>query len=119
MMVGDRFQLRLDNLQTLEHFDIRKISMTDTQTNSIHYVTHMNFTTWPDHGVPASALPLLRYTRYMRRIHTNGPIVVHCSAGIGRTGTLITIDTVIGLIDRDEQVGLWIWFVCLFVCLYV
>ncbi|XP_022099878.1 tyrosine-protein phosphatase non-receptor type 13-like isoform X2 [Acanthaster planci] len=102
IMVAGRYQLRLDSMQTLDHFDIRKISMSDTKTNAIHYVTHLNFTTWTDHGVPSSALPLLRYAKYMRKIHANGPVVVHCSAGIGRTGTLITIDIIMALIDRDE-----------------
>ncbi|XP_038059932.1 tyrosine-protein phosphatase non-receptor type 13-like [Patiria miniata] len=100
--VAGRYQLRLDSMQTIDHFDIRKISMSDMKTNTIHYVTHLNFTTRTDHSVPSLALPLLRYTKYMRKIHANGPIIVHCSAGIGRTGTLITIDTLMALIDRDE-----------------
>lgn len=41
----------------------------------------------------------------MRHVHKSGPIVTHCSAGIGRSGTLICIDVVLGLISRDLDVS--------------
>lgn len=41
----------------------------------------------------------------MRHIHRSGPIITHCSAGIGRSGTLICIDTVLGLISKDADVS--------------
>ncbi|XP_072164796.1 tyrosine-protein phosphatase non-receptor type 13-like [Diadema setosum] len=104
LMVYGRIEVRLEGHQVLENFGVRRILMIDTETNEVHHVTQLNFTTWPDHSVPPSALPLLRFARYMRRIHDPSlPIVVHCSAGIGRTGTLITIDNILGLIDRDEE----------------
>ncbi|XP_015270034.1 PREDICTED: tyrosine-protein phosphatase non-receptor type 13-like [Gekko japonicus] len=39
----------------------------------------------------------------MRHIHKSGPIITHCSAGIGRSGTLICIDVVLGLIGQDLE----------------
>ncbi|XP_033112583.1 tyrosine-protein phosphatase non-receptor type 13-like isoform X2 [Anneissia japonica] len=103
VVVTDRFEIRLDSLQTLENFDIRRMTITNLKTSEIQHVSHLNFTTWPDHGVPTTSIHLLRYIKYMRRIHQSGPIVVHCSAGIGRTGTLITIDTMMNLVDQNEQ----------------
>ncbi|XP_056298478.1 tyrosine-protein phosphatase non-receptor type 13-like [Pseudoliparis swirei] len=42
----------------------------------------------------------------MRHVHRSGPIVSHCSAGIGRSGTLICIDVVLGLISKDADFDL-------------
>lgn len=75
------------------------------QSNVTHHVTHLNFTSWPDHSVPDSAMPLLRYIRYMRKLSGEfNPVIVHCSAGIGRTGTLMTIDSLLNMIDADQEV---------------
>ena len=59
---------------------------------------------WPDHGVPADPGCVLNFlhdvnTRQSSVINA-GPVVVHCSAGIGRTGTFIVIDMIIGQIER-------------------
>ncbi|XP_070545261.1 tyrosine-protein phosphatase non-receptor type 13-like isoform X2 [Ptychodera flava] len=101
LIVQGRFEIQMTDLQTLENFDIRQITMSDMKSGKEWYVTHLNFTTWPDHGVPVSGLPLVRYMRFMRKIHQSGPIVVHCSAGIGRTGTVITIDLILAMVERD------------------
>ncbi|XP_041346708.1 receptor-type tyrosine-protein phosphatase mu-like [Gigantopelta aegis] len=55
-----------------------------------------HFTTWPDHGVP-SAPALLSFWKQVKKnaSQTNGPITVHCSAGIGRTGTFIGLDSLV------------------------
>lgn len=42
----------------------------------------------------------------MRYVHRSGPIITHCSAGIGRSGTLICIDVVLGLISKDADVSM-------------
>lgn len=65
----------------------------------------MNYTGWPDHGTPMQPEQLLTFISYMRHIHQSGPIITHCSAGIGRSGTLICIDVVLGLISKDTDVS--------------
>ncbi|XP_076463157.1 receptor-type tyrosine-protein phosphatase T-like isoform X2 [Babylonia areolata] len=59
------------------------------------YVKQFHFTTWPDHGVPRFGHSLLLFRQKIRAFDSldNGPVVVHCSAGVGRTGTYICIDT--------------------------
>ena len=60
-------------------------------------VLHYHFTQWPDHGVPASKLCLISFIKRVRKQHPpeGPPLVVHCSAGVGRTGTFIVLDTML------------------------
>ncbi|KAL5516615.1 hypothetical protein EMCRGX_G001998 [Ephydatia muelleri] len=53
-----------------------------------------HYTAWPDHGVPTSAEPIIRMIEMARECQTNThvPVVVHCSAGCGRTGTILVVD---------------------------
>ncbi len=61
----------------------------------VHVTSRGQFVSWPDHGVPPSAGPVLELLTTVDALQPPspdaGPIVVHCSAGIGRTGTFITI----------------------------
>ncbi|XP_072746407.1 receptor-type tyrosine-protein phosphatase H-like isoform X2 [Anoplolepis gracilipes] len=62
--------------------------------NKKRNITHLHFKDWPDHDVPEDFDAMINFCQIMRRnISANKDfIVVHCSAGIGRTGTLIAID---------------------------
>ncbi|XP_034152799.1 tyrosine-protein phosphatase non-receptor type 13 isoform X2 [Esox lucius] len=102
-MVDERLQITLIKDQHLDNFVIRLIEVKDIQTEDIQHVTHLNYTGWPDHGTPTQPEQLLTFISYMRNIHQSGPIVTHCSAGIGRSGTLICIDVVLGLISKDAD----------------
>ncbi|XP_041815653.1 tyrosine-protein phosphatase non-receptor type 13 isoform X2 [Chelmon rostratus] len=102
-MVDDRLQIMLIKDQHLDNFVIRLIEVKDVQTNEIQHVTHLNYTGWPDHGTPSQPEHLLTFISYMRHAHRSGPIITHCSAGIGRSGTLICVDVVLGLISKDAD----------------
>ncbi|XP_072310859.1 tyrosine-protein phosphatase non-receptor type 13 [Eucyclogobius newberryi] len=102
-MVDDRLQITLIKDQHLDNFVIRLIEIKDIQTNEIQRVTHLNYTGWPDHGTPSQPEQLLTFISYMRHVHRSGPIITHCSAGIGRSGTLICIDVVLELISKDAD----------------
>lgn len=84
------------------------------QTNETQVVTHLNYTGWPDHGTPSQPEQLLTFISYMRHVHQSGPIITHCSAGIGRSGTLICIDVVLGLISKDADVSMVDFLIFLF-----
>ncbi|KAG8134361.1 hypothetical protein E2320_007483 [Naja naja] len=56
-----------------------------------------------DHDTPSQPDDLITFISYMRHIHKSGPIITHCSAGIGRSGTLICLDVVLGLISQDLE----------------
>ncbi|NXJ04685.1 PTN13 phosphatase, partial [Odontophorus gujanensis] len=100
-MITDRLRLALVRFQQLKGFIIRVLELEDIQTGEVRHISHLNFTAWPDHDTPSQPNDLLTFISYMRHVHRSGPIVTHCSAGIGRSGTLICIDVVLGLISRD------------------
>ncbi|KAJ7327165.1 hypothetical protein JRQ81_016924 [Phrynocephalus forsythii] len=102
-MVTERLRLSLARLQQLKGFVIRIMELEDIQTGELRHISHLNFTAWPDHDTPSQPEDLLTFISYMRHIHKSGPIITHCSAGIGRSGTLICIDVVLGLISQDLE----------------
>ncbi|KAM5282578.1 tyrosine-protein phosphatase non-receptor type 13 isoform 1-T1 [Hipposideros larvatus] len=102
-MVSNRLRLALVRMRQLKGFVVRAMTLEDIQTGEVRYISHLNFTAWPDHDTPSQPDDLLTFISYMRHIHTSGPIITHCSAGIGRSGTLICIDVVLGLISQDLE----------------
>uniref|UniRef100_A0A669F0D0 protein-tyrosine-phosphatase n=1 Tax=Oreochromis niloticus TaxID=8128 RepID=A0A669F0D0_ORENI len=71
----------------------------------VRYIWHYQYLSWPDHGVPNEPGGVLWFLEEVNRTQSTiphtGPIVVHCSAGIGRTGTIIVIDILIDIINRQ------------------
>ncbi|XP_064141668.1 tyrosine-protein phosphatase non-receptor type 13 isoform X2 [Loxodonta africana] len=102
-MVSDRLRLALVRMQQLKGFVVRAMTLEDIQTGEVRHISHLNFTAWPDHDTPSQPDDLLTFISYMRHIRNSGPIITHCSAGIGRSGTLICIDVVLGLISQDLE----------------
>ncbi|MGH0153419.1 UNVERIFIED_CONTAM: hypothetical protein FKN15_025861 [Acipenser sinensis] len=100
-METNKYQLILDNYQIQDYFQIKIIRMIEKESGNTHVVKHLKFTTWPDHGTPRSSEHLVRFIRYMRSVQRSGPGIVHCSAGIGRSGVLICIDIILSLIEKD------------------
>lgn len=82
------------------------VSRTDNESAEPRLVLQYHFNAWPDHGVPADPGCVLNFLQEVNQrqelVQPNvGPIVVHCSAGIGRTGTFIVIDQIIEQIKRQ------------------
>nr|XP_056706517.1 tyrosine-protein phosphatase non-receptor type 20 [Euleptes europaea] len=96
-----KFQLRLDNYQILDCFIIRVIEITNKRTQEKRMVQHLQFTSWPDHGTPQSPEHLIRFIRFLRKANKRGPVVAHCSAGIGRSGVLLCVDVMLTYIEND------------------
>ncbi|XP_073671110.1 receptor-type tyrosine-protein phosphatase epsilon isoform X2 [Paramisgurnus dabryanus] len=72
-------------------------------------VTQLHFTSWPDFGVPFSPIGMLKFLKKVKQVNPSlvGPIVVHCSAGVGRTGTFIVIDAMIDMINTEQKVDVF------------
>lgn len=72
-------------------------------------IRHFHFTTWPDFGVPSPPQTLVRFVRAFReRVGPEQrPIVVHCSAGVGRSGTFIALDRILQLMKTSDKVDIF------------
>uniref|UniRef100_A0A667YGI4 Receptor-type tyrosine-protein phosphatase epsilon n=1 Tax=Myripristis murdjan TaxID=586833 RepID=A0A667YGI4_9TELE len=72
-------------------------------------VTQLHFTSWPDFGVPFSPIGMLKFLKKVKTVNPSyaGPIVVHCSAGVGRTGTFIVIDGMIDMMHMEQRVDVF------------
>ncbi|KAM8721475.1 hypothetical protein ACLKA7_007364 [Drosophila subpalustris] len=111
------YHVRTISVECNEDYTVASLELRNLKTDEIRNVSHWQFTSWPDYGVPSSAMAMLNFLQKVRDKqaqlvrslgdtwagHVRGPpIVVHCSAGIGRTGTFITLDI---CISRLEDVG--------------
>ncbi|KAM7410906.1 hypothetical protein PAMA_021057 [Pampus argenteus] len=89
-----------------QDYILRKLEVTRLdRKESPRYIWHYQYLSWPDHGVPNEPGGVLWFLEEINRtqstIPDTGPIVVHCSAGIGRTGTIIVIDILIDIISHQ------------------
>ncbi|XP_060103808.1 tyrosine-protein phosphatase non-receptor type 3 isoform X2 [Heteronotia binoei] len=83
----------------------REMVITNIETEEEHTVTHLQYVAWPDHGVPDDSTDFLEFVTYVRSKRVgNEPVLVHCSAGIGRTGVLVAMETAMCLIERNQPV---------------
>ncbi|XP_056131706.1 receptor-type tyrosine-protein phosphatase beta-like [Lampris incognitus] len=96
----------------LPEWTIREFKITSENGSSYsRVVRHFHYTVWPDHGVPDSTQSLIQFVRtvrdYIDRSPTTGATVVHCSAGVGRTGTFIVLDRALQQLDSKGTIDLY------------
>uniref|UniRef100_A0A8C5FAQ1 protein-tyrosine-phosphatase n=1 Tax=Gadus morhua TaxID=8049 RepID=A0A8C5FAQ1_GADMO len=81
----------------------RCFTLTHTQRGEERAVTHLQYVAWPDHGVPDDPSDFLQFVNCVRdRRKGQETLMVHCSAGIGRTGVLITMETALALLEEGR-----------------
>ncbi|XP_067135573.1 tyrosine-protein phosphatase non-receptor type 2 [Centruroides vittatus] len=87
------------------HYTYGELKLTDLQSGQSRIVLHFHYTTWPDFGVPESPAAFLNFLMAVREsgaLNTDvGPPIVHCSAGIGRSGTFCLVDSCLVLIEES------------------
>ena len=84
------------------------ILQTSFEISVTKIVTHFHFTKWPDHGVPDTVSPLTKFHNSViaNLQEASGPLLVHCSAGVGRTGTFITLDIALEQARKEDKVDI-------------
>uniref|UniRef100_A0A1A7YCV8 Protein tyrosine phosphatase, receptor type, h n=1 Tax=Iconisemion striatum TaxID=60296 RepID=A0A1A7YCV8_9TELE len=92
------------------NWTLRDFRVKNTNNSEERTVKHFHFTAWPDHGVPQGTQVLIQFRGLVRQhIESQGitsPTVVHCSAGVGRTGTLIALDVLLQQLEKERAVGI-------------
>ncbi|KAM6080410.1 receptor-type tyrosine-protein phosphatase C [Theristicus caerulescens] len=102
--------VKINESKTCPDYVIQKLNITNGRERTAgRDVTHIQFTSWPDHGVPEDPHLLLKLRRRVNALSNffSGPIVVHCSAGVGRTGTYIGIDAMLEGLDAEGRVDVY------------
>uniref|UniRef100_A0A6I8NYZ3 Tyrosine-protein phosphatase non-receptor type n=1 Tax=Ornithorhynchus anatinus TaxID=9258 RepID=A0A6I8NYZ3_ORNAN len=99
------FRIKCQSEDCTIAYVFREMLVTNIETGEEHTVTHLQYVAWPDHGVPDDSSDFLEFVTCMRpkRVEKE-PVLVHCSAGIGRTGVLVTMETAMCLIERNQPV---------------
>eukprot|EP00105_Crassostrea_gigas_P002395 XP_011414907.2 PREDICTED: receptor-type tyrosine-protein phosphatase epsilon-like [Crassostrea gigas] len=102
-MEGD-ISVRCQKEQTYAENVVRHLRIKNNSDNTERDVFMFHYTQWPDHGVPEPLSLVVFHRHVMKTVedHPMGYIVVHCSAGIGRTGTFIALDA---LYKEGERTG--------------
>ncbi|KAK7869974.1 hypothetical protein R5R35_013742 [Gryllus longicercus] len=113
------FQITTTSVTQHADFTVSNLQLVNIMTEESREVSHYQFTSWPDYGVPHSAMAMLDFLKRVRQQqakmvatlgdtwagHPRGPpIIVHCSAGIGRTGTFCTLDICISRLEDVRTV---------------
>ncbi|XP_071139563.1 receptor-type tyrosine-protein phosphatase mu-like isoform X14 [Mytilus edulis] len=80
---------------------------TTTEDNARLQVKHLQFTSWPDRDVPKYVTTLVEFHSKVNSLRHEGPLLVHCSAGVGRTGTFIGIDYLMDQADSEGRVNIY------------
>ncbi|NXA13996.1 PTN2 phosphatase, partial [Sapayoa aenigma] len=98
------FRVRLVSEDVKSYYTVHLLQLENINSGESRMISHFHYTTWPDFGVPESPASFLNFLFKVRESGSlspeHGPAVVHCSAGIGRSGTFSLVDTCLVLVIR-------------------
>ncbi|XP_076022944.1 tyrosine-protein phosphatase non-receptor type 1 [Genypterus blacodes] len=101
------FKLTFVSEDVKSYYTVRQLELENLSTQEAREILHFHYTTWPDFGVPESPASFLNFLFRVRESGClnadQGPVVVHCSAGIGRSGTFCLVDTCLLLMSTRKE----------------
>ncbi|XP_032891176.1 receptor-type tyrosine-protein phosphatase alpha isoform X2 [Amblyraja radiata] len=106
-------RVSVEDMMVLVDYTIRKFCIQQVgdlmNKKPQRLVTQFHFTSWPDFGVPFTPIGMLKFLKKVKTCNPSfaGAIVVHCSAGVGRTGTFIVIDAMLDMMHAERKVDVF------------
>nr|XP_046156346.1 receptor-type tyrosine-protein phosphatase F-like isoform X1 [Oncorhynchus gorbuscha]XP_046156347.1 receptor-type tyrosine-protein phosphatase F-like isoform X1 [Oncorhynchus gorbuscha] len=104
----------LDTVE-LATYSVRTFALYKNGSSEKREVRQFQFMAWPDHGVPEYPTPTLAFLRRVKSCNPTdaGPMVVHCSAGVGRTGCFIVIEAMLERMKHEKSVDIYGHVTCM------
>ncbi|NWI92980.1 PTPRV phosphatase, partial [Pitta sordida] len=94
-----------------EEWTMREFKLWHEGLQAERFVSHLHYTAWPDHGIPESTTSIMTFRELVREhiqsTKDAGPTLVHCSAGVGRTGTFIALDRLLQQMKQEKVVDIF------------
>ncbi|EEC12159.1 protein tyrosine phosphatase, putative [Ixodes scapularis] len=105
-------QVRNESSQRRDDFILTECLVKSDDSSKWRSVRHVFFTGWRDHGTPETPETLIKFVRTCQgmfgpRRGTEPPILVHCSAGVGRTGTFIALDCCLQKLETQDDIDIF------------
>ncbi|XP_070116231.1 receptor-type tyrosine-protein phosphatase F isoform X24 [Equus caballus] len=108
-------QVTLLDTVELATYTVRTFALHRSGSSEKRELRQFQFMAWPDHGVPEYPTPILAFLRRVKACNPldAGPMVVHCSAGVGRTGCFIVIDAMLERMKHEKTVDIYGHVTCM------
>ncbi|XP_057895997.1 receptor-type tyrosine-protein phosphatase V-like, partial [Melospiza georgiana] len=94
-----------------EEWTVREFKLWHEALGAERFVSHLHYTAWPDHGIPESTTSIMAFRElvqeHIQSTKDAGPTLVHCSAGVGRTGTFIALDRLLQQMRQEKVVDIF------------
>jgi len=107
---GLELEVTYTSVEDMGHYIIRNLLLTDPVSGLERQIKQFHYLDWPDFNVPQSPKMFLEFLHDFRQsgafLESVGPPIVHCSAGIGRSGTLILVDSILVMASQGVEINM-------------